>query len=355
MSYKEKYFKYKSKYLGLNILKKVRLFIRHHIKDASLRTLNIINNDDNNLLEYGEIVDMFKGKGDNVLINLFPKKNDKFYENITNYIKKYEWVILLINVKNMSDINFNKMLSLPAYRQFYYVYYGIIYLIISEKSHIEIPEFKLLDVNNKEVSNMSREKKEQQYLKSILDQDDIVLQLGGNIGTSCILVDKLTNGKNVCVEPNKKLISTLEKNKKKNNSRFDIIFGTISKKTQKLVTTENDDNLANYVVDENSNLKGENVNNYDFHELNKKYKFNVLFADCEGCITSFLKDYPESLKYFKKIVFEIDYIFYVDYKPVFQTLAEYGFVYIDGYLNQIFMHHSILKEKKFTHFKSLKN
>ena len=41
-----------------------------------------------------------------------------------------------------------------------------------------------------------------------------ILQLGGNIGGSCIYVDKIIkkNNINLCVEPNSKVIKTLIKN-----------------------------------------------------------------------------------------------------------------------------------------------
>lgn len=53
-----------------------------------------------------------------------------------------------------------------------------------------------------------------------LNKDDSVLQLGANIGTSCILVDKVINGNNICVEPNLGLIPILKKNKEFNKAKY---------------------------------------------------------------------------------------------------------------------------------------
>lgn len=342
MNIEEKYKKYKCKYISLKIINKVQHLIKIHIKESKLKRLTIKDNS-NSFCKLEYFNHMFSGKGNDVLIEFLPKINSNLFNNIKKNIPNYEYSIYVFKINKISDIDFNKILQLNAYKQFYYLYYSNVYLILSEKSHIKIPVFELFNMKNQKILNTSYEKKEQQFLKSYIKKNDVVLQLGGNIGTSCILVDKLTDTINVCVEPNKKIISTLEKNKKINNSRFKIINGIISKNKRKLFIIENDDlGLASYTVKERSS-KGEIVDNYDFNKLNKDYKFNTLFADCEACLPLFFTEYPESLNSFKKVIFEIDYYNEVDYEIVFDILAKYGFIQIHSNDIQVFIHHSLLK------------
>ena len=342
MNIEEKYKKYKCKYISLKIINKVQHLIKIHIKESRLKKFTIKNHSDSFCkLEYFN--KMFSGNGNDVLIDFFPKIDSSLFNNIKNNIQNYEYSIYVFKINKISDIDFNKILQLNAYKQFYYLYYSNVYLILSEKSHIKIPIFEIFNMKNQKILNTSYEKKEQQYLKSYIKSDDIVLSLGGNIGTSCILVDKLTDGINVCVEPNKKIISTLEKNKKINSSRFKIINGIISKKKRKLITNDSDKlGLASYTVKERSS-KGEIINNYNFNKLNEEYKFNTLFADCESCLPLFFTEYPESLNSFKKVIFEMDYYNEVDYGIVFDILGKHGFIQMHSHDIQVFIHHSLLK------------
>ena len=97
----------------------------------------------------------------------------------------------------------------------------------------DLKEFEFYDINNKKHknTNWSLEVEEQLALQKYLQKNDYILQLGGNIGLSCIMADKiLNNKKNICVEPHPKVIPILKKNKILNNSKFQIIKGAITKK-----------------------------------------------------------------------------------------------------------------------------
>ena len=81
------------------------------------------------------------------------------------------------------------------------------------------------------IMNYDYEVQEQALLNKYLLPDDRVLELGGNIGTSSILIDKILNNKkqHVTVEPNLDIVKTLERNKDLNNCNFEIVPGIISK------------------------------------------------------------------------------------------------------------------------------
>ena len=80
-------------------------------------------------------------------------------------------------------------------------------------------KFKLYNMKNELLENTNWEYGEQLLLEKYLNKNDNILQLGGNIGGSCIMADKLLdkNNINICVEPNKEIINT-NKNKKYTNS-----------------------------------------------------------------------------------------------------------------------------------------
>jgi hypothetical protein len=108
------------------------------------------------------------------------------------------------------------------------------------------PTFTLSNVKGEIVSNKNYEFPEQGLLYEFLDKDDIVLQLGGNIGTSCIFADKILDKKDkqLCVEPNNELMDVLQKNKKLNNAHFNIINGIVSNKVCSYKKNPADENLV---------------------------------------------------------------------------------------------------------------
>ena len=98
-----------------------------------------------------------------------------------------------------------------------------------------------------------------------------------------------------------------------------------------------DDNKFGSYISQNKE-KGKIVKNYDFKKLNTKYNFTVLFADCEGCLEIFFDEFPESLKVFKKIIFEKDREEDCNYNKIIKLLKKNGFVYQEGDFHQVFLH-----------------
>ena len=96
--------------------------------------------------------------------------------------------------------------------------------IVGENIRFKLKEYK----SNKLIKNTDWEYQEQKALMKYLSSDDKILQLGGNIGGSCIMASKIGVKKNYCIEPNNKLINILEENKKINKVDFKIINGIIS-------------------------------------------------------------------------------------------------------------------------------
>lgn len=157
-------------------------------------------------------------------------------------------------------------------------------------------EVKIIKSNTYEVI-------EQKLLLFYLKSDDNVLELGANIGTSSILISKILNNpklQHIAVEPNIDIIETLEKNKKYNNVDFNILNGIISPIGNYYL---NGDGWGAHIVNYKTKKK---VNTYDFYDYNKRFKFNVLFADCEGSLFKLIKDYPDLYKNLRLVIYEKD-------------------------------------------------
>ena len=180
-------------------------------------------------------------------------------------------------------------------------------IIYSVYNYIRIGKFfwikkQFLKNFNVYLPNILWEPVEQYYLNKYLDKNDIVLQLGGNIGTSCIFADKILDKKDkqICVEPNTGIIKLLEENKLKNNSKFQIINGVITNKKDVYLNNDELDDMAFITTDKSTGIK---LNTYRLDTIGD---FNVLFADCEGCLVQFIKEYPEILTKVNKIIYERD-------------------------------------------------
>ena len=205
------------------------------------------------------------------------------------------------------------------------------YTILDNNIH-----FKLYNMKNELLENTNWEYGEQLLLEKYLNKNDNILQLGGNIGGSCIMADKLLdkNNINICVEPNKEIINTLNKNKKYTNSNYTIIEGVISEKDNLKLSTHNesiDNNLCGSSVTEKDGI---DINSYKLESIEDIHKINVLFADCEGCLESFIDEYEYFLKQLRLIIFEADQPEICDYEKIKNILIKNNFKNIEsGFFN----------------------
>lgn len=172
------------------------------------------------------------------------------------------------------------------------------------------------------IPNVYWEVEEQYYLSKYLDKDDIVLQLGANVGTSCILVDKIVNKKDkqIAVEPNNDIIDILLYNKQKTGSQFQIIDAVITDKDYIYLDKTHSDDFGFFTTDKVTEHK---LKNYKLSSINK---FNVLFADCEGCLQSFIEEYEYILEEVNKIIYETDKPDICNYKYIESVLKKNNFI-----------------------------
>ena len=300
---------------------------------------------------------LFKGTGEDITI-LSPdwgvdyKKAKQLdltinHEDLVRFAKKQlntsQWLVLYIPVNYNLPKLFRSIRDVVQYRIYHQGTLLMVFLQSNKYLQDRLPSFELEDVQGNMIQNKDYELTEQELLYKYVDENDSVLQLGGNIGTSCILVDKLRPaGTNVCVEPNQSLISLLERNKKNTNSRFVIVDGILSNESGKVLIESDDMNkYGSFISDEqiiDENVPGKIVKNYDFNALNDKYQFTALLVDCEGCFESFLDEYPDALATINTIIIEMDNADRCDYQKVTKKLSEDGFVYMEGEFHRVYRH-----------------
>lgn len=265
-------------------------------------------------------------------------------EEIFNIINSHEDIILI--TKREFDIN-DLLKKMRVVEFSIYKYHHDMFIFINRHNDNyrlikHVPKFKLETLEGVKKPNTSYEVDEQLLLYKYLKPSDSILQLGGNIGTSCILVDKILNSENnVCVEPNPNIINTLTKNKELNKAKFKILDGVLTKnKNIVLIEDSNPDKLGSItkINNEETNINSNKikVKTYDFDELNRKYKFTVLFGDCEGCLEGFLKEYPKALDNIRLVIFERDMPHRMNYDNVINLLVSKGFYYVEGHFHVVF-------------------
>ena len=95
------------------------------------------------------------------------------------------------------------------------------------------PEF-VVDSAKGPVKNTRRELSEQLYLYAHMARDSRVLFIGGNIGTGCVLADKLLRepAQSTCVEPSPNVVPILQQNRQKHGASFSILSKLLTRPAQ---------------------------------------------------------------------------------------------------------------------------
>jgi FkbM family methyltransferase len=187
------------------------------------------------------------------------------------------------------------------------------------------------DKNNNKIDNLRNELKEQLLCYYFIEPNDVVLELGARFGTvSCIINKKLNNKNNqVSVEPDEEVWKILEQNIKNNDCKINIIKGAISNK--KLIFNSKD--YASYTeISNNCNISNNcakiDIPIYKLKDIQKKFnlKFNVLVADCEGCLENFFNENEFILSQLYKIIYEMDRNSSCNYDNIKELLYKNKFI-----------------------------
>ncbi len=250
-------------------------------------------------------------------------------------------------IKIVNDINKNKLfvfiLFIILLLILFYISYKNKSIYIEKYENNNYNEFlefiskhTFYDEDDKLIDHKKEEITEQFQAYQYITPEDIVIELGGRYGSVSTVINKIVDHKNdhVVVEPDNNVIHSLEKNKSINNCNFTICPKFISNKNKKIVY----DGYGTRVEDSNSNEK--NNNQLTYQEFKKLYpqRFNVLVADCEGCLEEFLEIMGDDFDYLDKIIYEADQGHMCNYQKIKEKLLNAGFVEKDNNSNVRFVY-----------------
>lgn len=193
----------------------------------------------------------------------------------------------------------------------------------NNKEYLTIPDqldkLKYYDENNNIIDHLNLERDEQQLAYDYIEPDDIVLEIGGRYGTvSNVINDKLNVKTNhVVVEADPSVIPSLTKNKQ--TYKYHIENSYISNTNKKLLGGGYGGSMVE---------SSEPNNKITYSDFKNKYplKFNVIVADCEGCLCEFLDIIGDDLNNITKIIFEADNPGICDYNTLIKKLTDNGFI-----------------------------
>jgi FkbM family methyltransferase len=207
-------------------------------------------------------------------------------------------------ILNASDITFNQ----KEERKSWWNTKGV---------NIDSPDERLRGIHrylSLDFGNINEELPEQLMAIKFIKEDDIVLEIGGNIGrNSCVIATVLADDSNLVVlECNDIHAKELIQNRDNNNFTFHVENSALSKVPliQKGWDTFLLDSSNTETETETIPEGYTEVNTITWTEINQKYNlsFNVIVADCEGALYQILKDEPSLLDNIHTVILENDFI-----------------------------------------------
>jgi FkbM family methyltransferase len=155
-----------------------------------------------------------------------------------------------------------------------------------------------------------------------IQSDNIVLELGGNIGRNTVVISRLLSDSSnlVTLECDTDISNQLKENRELNKLSFHVENSALSKR---MLIQRGWDTFPSDVVPPGY----KRVNNISFNEIEEKYnkKFDTLVADCEGALYYILQDFSEMLTNIKTIIMENDYNILSHKEKVDEILRINGF------------------------------
>lgn len=159
---------------------------------------------------------------------------------------------------------------------------------------------------------------EQMLAVKYLQEDDIVLELGGNIGrNSCVIASILADSRNLTVlEPDSFAFMILNRNRDDNEFLFRTINAALSNSPLYLSGSGTAQSTSTTVTPRK-------INTITRNELPNN--FTALVADCEGALKQIVEDYPSFFEPFRIVIVENDYASVEDYGVVESALVRSKF------------------------------
>ena len=207
---------------------------------------------------------------------------------------------------------------------------------IEDKMNIIKEKIKtdLNNIHNKIIlihGSLEEEYPEQLLSVKYIKPTDIVLEIGGNVGrNSCTIGTILNDSKNLLViesDPNNSIL--LKENRDNNKLNFLIEESAISN-----VDLYQKDWITKPLNEINDIENWKKINTKSWNEIKNKYNmnFNTLVVDCEGALYYIIKENPDFVEKFNKIIIENDFNDIEHKKFVDNNFKKYNFerIYFEG-------------------------
>jgi hypothetical protein len=198
---------------------------------------------------------------------------------------------------------------------------------------------ELIFYNEKDeiINHLNLEFEEQILARIYIKKNHTVLELGARYGTvSYAINNKLEKKYNqVSVEPDSRVWDALEKNKNIYKSQYNILKGFISNKKLSLKETENEYNYGVFCEENETSI----IPSYTLDEVEKMFNlsFDVLVADCEGYLETFLDENPLLYDQLILIIYEADRPHICNYNKINNMLLNKKFINIENGLQNVWV------------------
>jgi len=179
--------------------------------------------------------------------------------------------------------------------------------------------------------SMDQELVEQHLSCKYIKPNNIVLEIGGNLGRNALVISNILDNETnlVTLEPNKEYYNKLVENRDHNNKLFNVDNCCLSINPVYILDSRSflEDKLDDIFPISFNDLdtsKANSVNIINYHDLCNKYNliFDTLCIDCEGAFYYIIKDMPYIIDNIKLIIIENDYenlAHYVYVENIFKT------------------------------------
>jgi hypothetical protein len=180
--------------------------------------------------------------------------------------------------------------------------------------------------NNLKIDPFIYETAEQYLCYKWIKSTDIVLEIGGRTGVVSYTINSLLDNEtyHVVIEPDNNILHALNTNKKSVNASFSIETKAISNVPLYFVHYGGIGNYVTDILPTDTNLTVTSIDTISLTDLLKKYnlKFNVVVADCEGCLCKIYDDNPDFFHSLDVIIFEMDRQNEVDYTKFIESIKK---------------------------------
>lgn len=239
---------------------------------------------------------------------------------------------VLTELKNAADSVFLYRLRSLTDKTYIPVYKQIIKHIWNKVVKQTYSNLVVYNESGYKVPHLEYERDEQLLVSHYIRENDVVLELGARYGSvSCIINKRLKNKKNqVSVEPDATVWEALDRTKKANNCDFLIYKGIISSKKYdlKLNGYGSTVDITNTISDMKT-ISSANMSLQDL-QVTTGLKFNVLVADCEGFLETFLDENSFLYDQLDLIIFECDRPDVCDYSKIKSNLVANNFKLLEN-------------------------